>query len=118
MKYSLMWAPGVDFGWVNGSSGVCALWWDGQRLSLRDLGLCATHAEVLAWLAGFPEGCDRITLAIDAPLVIPNATGMRISIPLRDTMIRSTSRRTMRSCSSGNNSSQMRSISENGNSPA
>jgi pyridoxamine 5'-phosphate oxidase len=66
---------GIDFGWEGKPSGLAALDWTGLSLRLIDLRLLTGLPEILAWV-------DSMALAdtvvgIDAPIVIPNAMGMR-----------------------------------------
>jgi predicted RNase H-like nuclease len=70
---------GIDLGWVSGASGLCCLQWRPQgELYLSDLQCQATLAGVLAWVnQQVPEG-DFAGIAIDAPTIIPNLTGMRL----------------------------------------
>jgi predicted RNase H-like nuclease len=68
---------GVDLGWVSGASGLCCLGWQGSQLELLDLQRLEATDNLLNWVdlwlpAGEPGG-----IAVDAPTLIPNATGMR-----------------------------------------
>lgn len=67
---------GVDLGWQSQPSGLCCLEWTGDRLELRSLARLETLDQVLTWIdhqvADGPAG-----VAVDAPTLIPNATGMR-----------------------------------------
>ncbi len=67
---------GIDLGWVNGASGVASLRFAGERLVLEDLRLAPTHDDVAAWVEA-QAGEGPAILGIDAPTVIPNATGQR-----------------------------------------
>lgn len=67
---------GIDLGWQTGPSGVCCLCLKKTTLSLIALDRLDTHQEVLAWLKHqTPSGPAMV--AVDAPTIIPNATGMR-----------------------------------------
>ncbi len=68
---------GIDLGWQSGPSGVCCLTFDQGNLSLRELGRYATLVEVLAWVDGHTQGLTHAVVAVDAPTLIPNQTGMR-----------------------------------------
>lgn len=91
---------GIDLGWQSGPSGLCCLTLSNdssspedspplekpllekplpeQSLSLETLERKATLAEVLAWLDEIaPPGTPAI-VAVDAPTLIPNETGMRV----------------------------------------
>jgi pyridoxamine 5'-phosphate oxidase len=66
---------GIDFGWENKPSGLAALEWDGGLLHLRSLQRLTNPRQIVDW-ADAEAGPDAIA-GIDAPIVIPNATGMR-----------------------------------------
>jgi pyridoxamine 5'-phosphate oxidase len=66
---------GIDFGWQSKPSGVAALAWNGSSLHLTSLELLRDPAQILAWVEAHAEP-DAVA-GIDAPIVIPNATGMR-----------------------------------------
>jgi predicted RNase H-like nuclease len=69
---------GIDLGWQTGPSGVCSLAMGAAGLTLMALERQNTHAEVLAWLdVQAPLGTPAI-VAVDAPTIITNATGMRL----------------------------------------
>jgi pyridoxamine-phosphate oxidase len=68
---------GIDFGWENQPSGVAALDWTGETLHLVALDRLATPKDVLRWVEA--EATESTGIGIDAPIVIPNATGMRIA---------------------------------------
>ncbi|MCX6590974.1 MAG: DUF429 domain-containing protein [Acidobacteria bacterium] len=62
---------GIDFGWQSQPSGCAAL---DEELNLVSLTRCDTPEATLHWLDQFS---GPAMAAVDAPLVIPNATGMR-----------------------------------------
>jgi predicted RNase H-like nuclease len=68
---------GIDLGWTSGASGLCCLVWQDSCLKILDLTIHLETEKILAWL-------DRWTLdepalvAVDAPTLIPNQTGMRL----------------------------------------
>ena len=69
---------GVDLGWRSGATGLCCLSWQGQKLILKDL-TCQEPLEViLEWIEHqiTPDGLGMV--AVDAPTIIPNATGTRL----------------------------------------
>lgn len=69
---------GIDLGWQTGASGLCCLDLTPQGLRLGELSLGATHQDVLAWVS-HQVGADQPALvAVDAPTIIPNPTGMRL----------------------------------------
>ncbi|MCU0229214.1 MAG: DUF429 domain-containing protein, partial [Bryobacterales bacterium] len=57
-------------------SGVAALAWDGRVLSVLDTGLADDPATVLCWVRAV-SGDGPAMVAVDAPTVIANPTGMR-----------------------------------------
>lgn len=66
---------GIDFGWAGKPSGLAALAWDGEALRLTDLCREADLEKILAWVDEQSPGDTLV--GVDAPLVIPNLTGMR-----------------------------------------
>jgi pyridoxamine 5'-phosphate oxidase len=66
---------GIDFGWQGKASGLAALEWTGVALHLIDLRLLVDTAQILNWVDAMAR--NDTTVAIDAPIVIPNAGGMR-----------------------------------------
>lgn len=69
---------GIDFGWVTQPSGLCCLEWSHGELSLLALQRLATVDEVLAWVNQWVARDQPAGIAVDAPTIIPNATGMRL----------------------------------------
>lgn len=69
---------GIDLGWRSQPSGLCCLEWCGQKLHLRDMQRLETIAEILAWVDGWTAEGEPAGIAVDAPTLIPNATGMRL----------------------------------------
>jgi predicted RNase H-like nuclease len=67
---------GIDFGWMGKPSGLAALSWDGHALRLLAM---ERRVELPAILDFVDEhaGYGPAMIAVDAPTVIPNATGMR-----------------------------------------
>ena len=69
---------GVDFGWTSGASGLCCLDWQKNKLNIVEI---TTILEL-------DDLCDRIDvstpgntpglIAVDAPTIINNQTGMRL----------------------------------------
>jgi pyridoxamine 5'-phosphate oxidase len=66
---------GIDFGWEGKPSGLACLDWDNGSLHLRDLRIGVDLTKVLAWVDEKTQ--DDVVVGVDAPLVIPNASGMR-----------------------------------------
>lgn len=70
---------GIDLGWSSGASGLCCLEWEREGLRLLDLGRETEMEEILKWVDRMvPEG-EAGMVAVDAPTIIPNATGMRVA---------------------------------------
>ncbi|MBT9317779.1 DUF429 domain-containing protein [Leptothoe spongobia] len=68
---------GIDLGWQTGPSGVCCLTLDGASLLLVALDRLNTHSQVFDWIDRFAPGSTPAMVAVDAPTIIPNPTGMR-----------------------------------------
>ncbi len=68
---------GIDLGWLSGPSGLCCLELSDGALFLRSLDRAATLSEVLAWIDKTVPVSESAMVAVDAPLLIPNETGMR-----------------------------------------
>jgi pyridoxamine 5'-phosphate oxidase len=66
---------GIDFGWQGKPSGLAALEWTGVSLHLLDLRLQTDMGEILNWVDSMASA-DTV-VGVDAPIVIPNASGMR-----------------------------------------
>lgn len=69
---------GIDLGWQSGPTGVCCLSWQNAQLTLVDLGRYASVEEILAWVDGWTADLATAVIAVDAPTLIPNQTGMRL----------------------------------------
>lgn len=69
---------GVDLGWQSGPSGLCSLVLSDKSLVLEKLERKATLVEVLAWLDDTASSGTSAIVAVDAPILIPNETGMRV----------------------------------------
>ncbi|MCL6435086.1 MAG: DUF429 domain-containing protein [Leptolyngbyaceae cyanobacterium HOT.MB2.61] len=69
---------GIDFGWTSGASGLCCLEWQQGRLELLDLQRREAIADVLAWIDFWAPDPEPALVAVDAPTLIPNPTGMRL----------------------------------------
>jgi predicted RNase H-like nuclease len=68
---------GIDLGWINQPTGLARLDHSpAGRPAVSALLRHPTHADVLAWIDE-QAGSQAAMLAIDAPLVIPNAGGIR-----------------------------------------
>jgi len=67
---------GVDLGWYGKPSGLAALRWDGAELVLAALTRIQHQQEILAWI-GEQAGTGDAVVAVDAPAIIRNASGIR-----------------------------------------
>lgn len=70
---------GIDLGWQSQPSGLCSLIWQDGELRLIDLTRQSLISEVLAWLDGQIGVADSAVVAVDAPTLIANSTGMRLA---------------------------------------
>jgi predicted RNase H-like nuclease len=68
---------GIDFGWSTGPSGLAALEWDGAQLTLLEMVCHQPFDDILAWVDRV-AGNGPALVAVDAPTIIPNETGMRL----------------------------------------
>jgi predicted RNase H-like nuclease len=69
---------GIDLGWQQGASGLCCLGVTPTGLQLLDLTSRPSHDQVLAWVDTHTADGQPALIAVDAPTLIPNATGMRL----------------------------------------
>ncbi len=69
---------GIDFGWSSGASGLCCLEWRENRLELVDLQRIQAIADIFTWIEEWVAPAESALVAVDAPTLIPNATGMRL----------------------------------------
>ncbi|MEX0271358.1 DUF429 domain-containing protein [Leptolyngbyaceae cyanobacterium UHCC 1019] len=69
---------GVDLGWSSGASGLCCLEWRSGKLVLLDLQRMLAIADILAWIDSWLPPDQPGMVAVDAPTLISNATGMRL----------------------------------------
>lgn len=69
---------GVDLGWQSGPTGLCCLHLDEGSLRLVALDRLQTVDDILAWISRWAEGSTNAVVAVDAPTLIPNETGMRL----------------------------------------
>jgi pyridoxamine 5'-phosphate oxidase len=66
---------GIDFGWENKPSGLAALEWNGHSLHLLALDRLSEIGDILKWVDR--HSTPDTVIGVDAPLVIPNRSGMR-----------------------------------------
>jgi predicted RNase H-like nuclease len=69
---------GIDLGWRSQPSGLCCLQWIDNQLQILDLDRKESIAEILAWIDSCVKPDEPAIIAVDAPTLIPNATGMRL----------------------------------------
>lgn len=69
---------GVDLGWKSGASGLCALEWQDQKLVLLSLDCILELEAIFTWINTWIPVQEPGLIAVDAPTLIPNLTGMRL----------------------------------------
>lgn len=69
---------GIDFGWISGASGLCCLRWENNELYLEDIDRLDALADILTWINKKVPAPEPGMIAVDAPTIINNATGMRL----------------------------------------
>jgi predicted RNase H-like nuclease len=69
---------GIDLGWRSGASGLCCLELTNGQLQLLDLDRKESVADILAWIDTWVQPEEPAIIAVDAPTLIPNPTGMRL----------------------------------------
>jgi predicted RNase H-like nuclease len=70
---------GIDLGWTSGASGLCCLSWQDNHLKILDLTIHLETDKIFAWLDRWVSSNEPALVAVDAPTLIPNATGMRLA---------------------------------------
>jgi len=69
---------GIGLGWRSGASGLCCLELTNGQLQLLDLDRREAIADIFAWIDTWVQPEAPAIIAVDAPTLIPNATGMRL----------------------------------------
>ncbi len=69
---------GIDLGWRSQPSGLCCLEWIDGQLQLLDLDRKEAIADILTWIDQSVQPDEPAIIAVDAPTLIPNATGSRL----------------------------------------
>lgn len=69
---------GIDLGWRSQPSGLCCLEWIDGQLQLLDLDRKEAIADILTWIDKSVQPDQPAIIAVDAPTLIPNATGSRL----------------------------------------
>ncbi|XZO03077.1 MAG: DUF429 domain-containing protein [Microcoleus sp.] len=68
---------GIDLGWSSGASGLCCLNWENNRLELIECDRQQSLNDILTWIETQISPTEPAIIAVDAPTIIANATGMR-----------------------------------------
>ncbi|MTJ53520.1 DUF429 domain-containing protein [Anabaena sp. UHCC 0253] len=69
---------GIDLGWKSQPSGLCCLELRDGKLQLLDLDRQDSIADILTWIDKSVKLDESAIVAVDAPTLIPNATGSRL----------------------------------------
>ncbi|MDJ0688397.1 MAG: DUF429 domain-containing protein [Xenococcaceae cyanobacterium MO_188.B32] len=69
---------GIDLGWRSGASGLCCLDWQNNCLKILDLTTKLEIDSILTWIDRWLSKEEPALIAVDAPTLIPNQTGMRL----------------------------------------
>lgn len=69
---------GIDLGWRSQPSGLCCLEWADKQLYLLDIDRKEAIADILTWVDSWIQPDEPAIIAVDAPTIIPNATGTRL----------------------------------------
>lgn len=69
---------GIDLGWSSGASGLCCLGWQNGNLKLLDLQCVLEVDDILTWVDVHAPALEPAIVAVDAPTLIPNTSGMRV----------------------------------------
>jgi len=68
---------GIDLGWSSGASGLCCLSWQNNQLELIECDRQQTLNDILTWIDTQVSPTEPAIVAVDAPTIIANLTGMR-----------------------------------------
>jgi predicted RNase H-like nuclease len=68
---------GIDLGWSSGASGLCCLNWQNNQLELIECDRQQSLNDILTWLDTQISPTEAAIVAVDAPTIIANPTGMR-----------------------------------------
>ena len=68
---------GIDLGWSSGASGLCCLNWQNNQLELIECDRQQTHNDILTWIDTQVSPTEPAIIAVDAPTIIANLTGVR-----------------------------------------
>ncbi|MEO8126637.1 MAG: DUF429 domain-containing protein [Bryobacteraceae bacterium] len=67
---------GIDFGWLGKPSGLAVMEWRGPSLHLMSMDRLTGIDEILTWVDKASQDGPAV-IAVDAPIIIRNQTGMR-----------------------------------------
>ncbi|MDP5337366.1 MAG: DUF429 domain-containing protein [Nodularia sp. (in: cyanobacteria)] len=70
---------GIDLGWKSQPSGLCCLELIEGKLQILDIDRLEFIADILTWIDQTVEPKEPAMIAVDAPTLIPNATGSRLA---------------------------------------
>ncbi len=70
---------GIDLGWSSGASGLCCLNWENNQLQLIECDRQQSPNDILTWIDTQVSPNEPAIIAVDAPTIIPNLTGMRVA---------------------------------------
>jgi predicted RNase H-like nuclease len=68
---------GIDLGWSSGASGLCCLNWQNNQLELIECDRQQSLKDILTWIDTQVSPTEPAIIAVDAPTIIANLTGMR-----------------------------------------
>jgi predicted RNase H-like nuclease len=68
---------GIDLGWNSGASGLCCLNWQNNKLQLIECDRQKSLNDILTWIDTQVSPTEPAIIAVDAPTIIANLTGMR-----------------------------------------
>ena len=68
---------GIDLGWSSGASGLCCLNWENNRLQFIKCDRQQSLNDILTWIDTQVSPTEPAIVAVDAPTIIANLTGMR-----------------------------------------
>ncbi|WP_414542159.1 DUF429 domain-containing protein [Nostoc sp. CCY0012] len=69
---------GIDLGWKSQPSGLCCLELIAGKLQILDLDRQEFIADILTWIEQKVQPDEPAIIGVDAPTLIPNATGSRL----------------------------------------
>ncbi|MEG4998880.1 DUF429 domain-containing protein [Microcoleus sp. B4-D4] len=70
---------GIDLGWSSGPSGLCCLNWENNQLQLIECDRLLATNDILTWIDTQISPTEPALIAVDAPTIISNPSGMRLA---------------------------------------